>query len=272
MVGLGLSLPIGVIALAVVFFLLYKLTPLNGKQSAMAVSVLSIGAYTGYAAIHQQGVDVMVMHVAVFLVTAYVLGIITSIRKQGADGERRWFYWGPALIIGFFVVVITVDAFFVSLSMKVLPSDWQGKVLPKPGSAKSLHTAFPGVVHRNYYQKEKQFNKYLRSMELQRKRGWQVRKGWLTEKAVAGRELVFQVAVADHNGKPVSGAQVNGLFLRQSDSRQDQLFRMVELKPGFYRAKVILPAPGVWYLRMEVRRGKDLHRVQATTSVYAADK
>ena len=272
MSGLGLSLPVGVIALTLVFLILYRLTPLNGKQAAMAVSVLSIGAYTGYAAIHQQGVDVIVMHVAVFLVTAYVLGIVTSVRKAGGEEGKRWFYWGPALIIGFFVIVITVDAFFVSLSMKGLPEQWQDRILPRPSDAKKVHTVFPGVVHRNYYQKEKQFNRYLRSMELQRKRGWRVRKGWASDRPVAGTAQIFKIAVLDHEGRPVTGASVSGLFLRQSDSRLDQVFRMREYKPGYYRASVTLPVPGLWYLRLEIRRGKDLHRLQAVTSLYKSPR
>lgn len=268
MTGLSLSLPIGAMSIAIVFFVMYRFTPLNAKQAAVALSVISIGAYTGYAAISQSSADIIVMHVAVFLVTCYILGIIGS-RFDRAPAERgeRWFHWGPALIVAFFVVVITVDAVFVTLSMEGLPGNLQDRVLPEGGKGKAS-TSFPGVVHRNYYQKEKQFNRYLRGLDKQEQRGWKVRKGWLTDRPAAGDVQVFQLAVADKDGKPVTGARVAGIFLRPSDSRLDVSFRMDEFKPGWYRVGVKLPAPGMWNLRMVIQRGDELHQVHATTTVY----
>lgn len=269
MTGLSLSLPIGVLSIAIVFFVLYRLTPLNAKQAAMAMSVISIGAYTGFAAISQHSVDIMVMHVAVFLVTCYILGIIGSrFDRSAAERGERWFHWGPALIVMFFVVVITVDAVFVTLSMEGLPSNIQHKVLPATGDRQKASTAFPGVVHRNYYQKEKQFNRYLQGLDKQEQRGWKVRKGWLTARPTAGDVQVFQLAVTDKDGKPVAGAKVAGIFLRPSDSRLDVSFRMDEFKPGWYRVGVKLPAAGLWNLRMVVQRGDELHQIHATTTIY----
>ena len=102
--------------------------------------------------------------------------------------------------------------------------------------------------------------------ELQRERGWQVRKGWLSQ-PVAGQQVTFAVAVSDRDGRPVSAAAVSGRFLRSSNSRDDFDFAMSESAPGEYRAKLQMPLHGVWELVLQIRRGEDVHEIRAETSV-----
>ncbi|HSH28627.1 MAG TPA: FixH family protein, partial [Thiohalobacter sp.] len=104
----------------------------------------------------------------------------------------------------------------------------------------------------------------------QTERGWQVDRGWIGP-AVVDRTSLLQVRVLDRDGDPVSGADLEGAFLRPSDTRLDQAFRMQETaSPGIYRAELVLPATGVWELDLSIRKGEAVHHLRARTTVEAA--
>ena len=126
--------------------------------------------------------------------------------------------------------------------------------------------AFPGTVSRDYQKKEALYNDYLEQVDRQERRGWQVKKGWLSV-PVAGQKAAFQVTVSARDGSPVIGAKVYGEFLRPSDKSLDQTFVLEEKDSGLYRAGISLPVPGIWRLTLRIERGEDLHEIQATTSV-----
>lgn len=277
--GLGLILPAGVLFIVLTFYALYRLTPLNALQAAVVAALLGLSAYLPWALIHWPGADVFAMHVAVYLVTAYMLGVFTSVRARQARG--KWFHWGPAAIVIFFMVILAMDAVFVAVSVEGLPRGLDSQLLPQarkdqqegrqPESqareGASVRTAFPGMVYQNYYEQESRYNDYLARRQAQRERGWQVRKGWLTRRPQAGTPAAFQVAVQDRAGQAVRGAVIQGRFLRAADSRLDREFEMHETQPGMYQARINLPAPGRWDLHLLIRHGDAQHEVRASTSV-----
>jgi nitrogen fixation protein FixH len=144
------------------------------------------------------------------------------------------------------------------------------RLLPEPQGSEVVDSRFPGTVSHDYQEKEALYNAYLRQVEQQRARGWQVRKGWQYA-PVTGQPATFVVAVADRDDRPVTGAKVAGRFLRTSNSRDDFDFAMAEVAPGEYRVTLEMPLQGLWNLVLQVRRGNDLHEVRATTSVQPAD-
>ncbi|HPW63722.1 MAG TPA: FixH family protein, partial [Cyclobacteriaceae bacterium] len=78
---------------------------------------------------------------------------------------------------------------------------------------------------------------------------------------------LFRVAVQTREGEPLTGATVAGQFLRTSTSKLDVDFTLNETAPGVYESKVTLPAAGRWNLVLSIRKGDDLHEVQAGTTV-----
>ncbi|NIP73015.1 MAG: FixH family protein [Gammaproteobacteria bacterium] len=272
--GLSSVLPLGVVLVALGYGLLYRFTALNGQHAALVVALAAVALYLPVALLRWPGADVLGMHVAVFLLAAYVLGIIGAQRDSRhlarADRPRKWFHWAPALIVAFFVAVITVDAVFVTLSMEGAPDPLQRRLLPAPAGARNANTVFPGLVHGHFYQKEGAFNEYLERRRAQAERGWRVRKGWLTPRPLAGGAPVLQLAVEDRDGDAVRGAEVRGRFLRPSNSRLDRPFTMDEARPGIYRAAVALPEPGRWQLRLTIRKGEMVHEVRGSTRIYEA--
>ncbi|HHJ16029.1 MAG TPA: nitrogen fixation protein FixH [Gammaproteobacteria bacterium] len=266
-----LALPLGAVLEVLVFLALYLLTPMSGRQAALAVALLSVTAVMIYSLINWPGADVIAMYVAVLAVTAYLLGIVSYSREQrlaasGGRGDGRWFHWGPAVIILFFITLFAVDGVMVVISSQGLPKPLAGLLLPESAAQKQVRSAFPGTVANDFQKKEGLYNEYLQQVERQQQRGWQVSKGWLVE-PVAGQQVPFQVRVSEQDGAPVRFAQLSGTFQRPSDSRLDQTFEMGEVEPGLYRVVLSLPQPGVWNLVLKIKRGEQLHELHASTSV-----
>lgn len=258
-----LSLPIGLVLQLLVFFVLWRGVHMVAKGAALLVGLLALALYVPYAIIVWPGADVLALHVAVFSVTAYALGLITGYREAHADAGG--FHWAPTLIIAFFVVLILFNSVLVVVATRGLPEPLARVFLPD-SSERTVSSAFPGVVANDYQKKEALYNAYLEQVRAQQARGWKVRKGWVGE-AHAGKPALFQVAVTDREGAAVQGAKVRGSFLRASDTRLDQQLALAEVNPGVYQGAITLPAHGTWELLLEIRRGDDLHQVRASTSV-----
>jgi nitrogen fixation protein FixH len=264
-----LALPLGAVAQVLMFVLLYRFTPLNGKQAAVIVALLALTGLLIYSLIDWPGADVLAMYVAVLAVTAYLLGIVSHAREQqraDAQGDRRWFHWGPAVIVIFFIALFALDGVLVVISKQGLPPQLAERLLPPREDQAAVRSAFPGIVARDYQKKESLYNDYLQQVQRQEQRGWQVRKGWLATPRV-GTAGTFRVQVTERDGTPLRFAEVSGVFERPSDSRLDQAFAMQETEPGWYQADIRLPEPGSWNLILQVRRGAQLHELHASTSI-----
>jgi len=262
-----LSLPIGLALEALLFFLLYRLSPLNGVQAALVGLLLTLAIFLPYSLLHWSSVDVFVLHIVVFIMAAYLAGVLT----YGDRNAQRRFHWAPALIVLFFVVIIVVDSVFVTMSIRGLPDSLRESILPIPKSKHRVSTIFPGVVPDNNYQKESRFNAYITQREQQKARGWVIRKGWLQGVPTDNQEAVFQVQLQDHQSRPLTGLTLQGRFLRPADSRLDRDFSMNEVKPGIYRVAISLPVAGVWNLQLNALDGDtQLYEIKASTTI--ADK
>lgn len=248
----------GVFAEVLVYLVLHRGFRLNGKAAATGVALLALLIYVPWAILVWPGADVFAIHVAIFLTAAYALAMI------GGRVGRGW-HWAPALIVAFFVFVVATNVVFLGVAERGI-SGLFARLLPEPRGSTVVDSRFPGTVSHDYQEKEALYNEYLRQVERQRARGWQVRKGWLYE-PVVGQPSTFVVTVRDRAGAAIAGANVRGEFLRSSNSRDDFGFQMDEVAPGEYRTQLTMPLQGHWELVLQVRRGEDLHEVRASTSV-----
>ncbi len=176
---------------------------LDGKAAGMAIALLALLIYVPWAILTWPGADVFAIHLAIFLTVAYALGMI------GGRVGRGW-HWAPALIVGFFVVVIVTNVVFLGVAEQGITGLF-ATLLPTPQGSEVVDSRFPGTVSHDYQEKEALYNAYLRQVEKQQARGWQVRKGWLY-KPVVDQAATFVVEVHDRDGQPVSGAQIEGPF------------------------------------------------------------
>lgn len=265
-----LALPLSALVILILFLLLYRLSPLNGKQAALIAALIGLAGLFIDSLLDWPGADVLAMYTAVMMVTAYLLGIVSHARESGRDRNGgRWFHWGPAIIVIFFVVLFALDGVMVTVSKQGLPAPLADLILPEPAQSGRVRSVFPGTVANDYQKKESLYNDYLEQVKQQHQRGWQVTKGWL-QPPVVDQPAAFQVRVLEADGAPVQFARVTGEFQRPSDSSQDQAFDMQEVEPGLYRVVLSLHEPGVWTLVLHIRRGEQLHEVHASTSVKAS--
>lgn len=260
------SIALGILGEVVLYKLLRKAGRMTAGSAALVVALAVMLAYIPYAMLHWPGADVVAIHLALYLIVAYLMAVVGH--REG-EPKRGW-HWAPAIIIAFFALVVGMDVVFLGVADRGISGIF-AELLPPPDDGKVVDSRFPGTVTHDYQKKEALYNQYLEQVEEQRKRGWQVRKGWQA-RPVVNQPAVFLVKVVDAKGKPVAGAHVSGRFLRTSNSAYDFKFEMQETAPGDYRLETRMPLPGLWQLVLQVRRGDDLHEVKALTSVLAQDK
>lgn len=251
-IGLGLLLELAL------FLALRTFTRLGNKTISLTVIMSMLLVFVPWSILFWPGGDVFAIELGIFVVAAYILGIIGT----AIGGE--W-HWGPALLISFFVLVVAVDIVFVSVAGQG-SRYWLEWLLPAPRSGEEAVSRFPGVVSHDLQKKEAQYNEYLARTERQAELGWQVRKGWIGA-AVSGKPAVFRTAVADREGQPVALANVNAWFIRPSDSSKDLQVLLPEVGPGVYEVQLTLPEAGTWQLVLKIRKGDDLHEERASTNV-----
>jgi len=272
MTEMTLTIPVGIFSLLIVYLLFYRFTPLNAKQSGFIIGLLALAFYAPIALIYWPGADVLALNVTVFFMTSYMLGMFFNHREKiklsnGKDVPVKWFHWGPAVIVSFFVFVLIVDSVFVTLSKEGLPTGLQQMIVPKDMNSEKVSTLFPGVMHNNYHKKESRYNQYLRQLELIESRGWKVRKGWLAVTPVASEAGVFQIMIEDSKGMLIEGLSIKGHFMRAADSNDDIEFNMTEVKSGIHQAKIMLPSPGHWNLNISLLYGDEKFELQASTQI-----
>lgn len=252
---------IGILLEIVLFVVLTRGFRIAGKSVGMVLALLVLLLYVPYGILTWPGADVFAIHLAIFLTVAYGLGVI------GGSVGKRW-HWAPILIVAFFTLVIATNIVFLGVAEQGITGLF-ARLLPAPRDAEVVDSRFPGTVSHDYQEKEALYNAYLRQVEQQQARGWQVRKGWQYAPRV-GQPATFIVAVKDRDGVPLSGAEVDGRFLRTSNSREDIGFTMHEAAPGEYRVTLAMPLHGLWDLVLQIRRDGELHEVRAQTSVNPA--
>lgn len=258
----------GVFLIAAIYIILYNVSNMSGKMVAVVMAFTVIGTYVPVSIFMWPGADVFAIHIALYLVSVYVLAIITSQRdarrKSGKEGFG--FHWAPASIVMFFVVLIIMDSFFIMFATKGMDNNIVKMLLPEPRSGGKVSSQFPGTVSHDYHQKQNQYNEYLKRFQAQKLRNWNIRKGWLGD-AIVNKPAVFRVEIKTNEQQVVKSANVTALFLRPADSKLDQKFTLQEVEPGIYQQTVTLTEPGNWDLILKINKGSDDHEVRAKTII-----
>lgn len=254
--GLGL----GAALLVLLNLGLVRFAKVSAQWAAAVSALATIGLYVPYAILRWPGGDIFAIHLAIYLLVSLACGMLLGRRGNGL-------HWAPALLISFFILVAVMGAIFIALAERGAPTWVQNWLFPTPANQRQTASLFPGVIAYDFHKKEALYNQYLQQVERQRARGWQVQKGWVGE-AVAGEAALLRVAVQTSSGQPLTEAQVDGQFLRSATSKLDVDFKLQETAtPGVYEGRITLPAPGHWNLVLSIRKGEDVHEIQASTAL-----
>lgn len=262
MPGLLTSLGTGTAIAIISFLLFYNALKWNAKKSGFLSAAVVLGLYIPYAIIFWPGGDVFSIHLAIFGVVPYMLGMISHYREQALDSEQRkkWFHWIPALFFAFFLVVVVVNMTLVTLSTSGMSSEMLQWLLPKQKGAE-LTSQFPGVISHDYQEKESLYNEYLARLEKQKKRGWQIKQGWLVSPE-QNKPAIFQLEARDKNGQILTGLKASLQFLRPSNYKYDKSLVMQEVLDGIYQQNVSFELPGNWDVVILLTRGDDVHEIR----------
>lgn len=269
MSSLVYSLGIGVPVIILLFWIIYKMSPLKGSQVALIMILLTVIVYFPYGIINWQGVDVFAIHIAFYFMTAYGLGIITGTRetrlaREGKTEQDDKFQWPPVIIIAFFLVIAALDAVWITLAEKGLDKTIAEFILPKDKN--TVTSFFPGTVSHDFQEKEQIFNDYIAQRELQEKRGWQIKKGWV-DTPFSQQDITFKIQVLDKENQAIQDALVKVVFWYPANKAFDQQLEFSEATPGIYQKTINLAAPGCWHMVLIVEKGQDWHEVRARTWV-----
>lgn len=258
----------GVLTIATIFILLYRVSNMSGKMVAIVMAFAVVATYVPISIFIWPGADVFAIHIALYLVSVYVLGIVTSQRdlRRQSGKEGFGFHWAPAAIVTFFVVLIIMDSFFIMFATKGMNTSIAKWLLPAPASGGKVSSHFPGTVSHDYHQKQSQYNDYLKRFETQKLLNWTIRKGWLGE-AIVNNPAIFRVEIKTNTNKIVKNAKITGTFLRPADSKRDIKFTMQEIEPGVYQQSITLTERGNWDLILKIHKDNNHHEVRAKTVV-----
>lgn len=245
---MGLTLFGGLVAVVGLFALAraFRLAP---EMAGLLAGGLPLLAYVVSLFSRWPGLDVLAIHIAVFISAAFVLVVFSRYRR----GQAR-LHWVPKALIGFFVVLAVMNAGFLYVATHGLPAGLAGLLLPG-GDAASLHTGFAGTT-RHGQDAAKAIGADLSRAYRNQRLGWQVRVEGLRQLAV-GEQAVF-VHVEDENGWPVSGLQGDMRLSRPGG--EIAIHALAATGQGRYETRLNFSGAGLWLLELRLARDGKTYR------------
>lgn len=246
----------GAVVVVILHWLQGRLGLTNYWRGVISGVIPTFG-YALYAIMTGDGLDVIAIHVAIFLATATVLSLLAS-DKQNSSG--RAMHWAPKALIAFFVLLFVVDAAFVSIATQGVPPWVASLILPR-AKDHPVYTGFSGVTEHTETA-AKAVNQQLKKRSDEQGLGWDVELGGLSA-LVAGQEVsnVLTMRLHDRQKQPIQNAVVTLDIFRPGNVDTLAQLRLQQDKAGEYRATVRIPHAGSWVVKLIIEAdGKRIER------------
>ncbi len=133
------------------------------------------------------------------------------------------------ILLGFFGVMIAVNAYFVVVAVK----------------------SFPGEDVPRSYRQGLEYNTTIEAREAQAKLGWTARVNVVTDN---GQSLILEIT--DKNGEGVDGLSTEGTLRHLVDTGNDRPLSFEGTGGGRYVVK-LTPLSGRWVLNAQATKGED---------------
>jgi nitrogen fixation protein FixH len=137
-----------------------------------------------------------------------------------------------AWLVGFFLVVATVNGVFIYAGVK----------------------SWPGLVSEHSYEEGLAYNRTLAAVRANAALGWSARLDYRAGQAV--------LTLTDRDGRAIDGMQVEAVFTRPLGQTAEIAVALPARGGGRYSAAVALPLAGQWEMAVTVDGARD--RFQAT--------
>jgi nitrogen fixation protein FixH len=214
---------------------------LAGLIPLLAYFVLIVGRWPG--------LDVVAIHISVFLAAALVLFALTQFRRRSVGR----LHWAPKLLTGFFLGLVVINASLLYIATKGLPGPLAGWWL---GSDKGavVYSGFSGVVEHGQGA-AKAVSAELSQAHRESELGWQVEVSGL-DSVDAARAV--RVRVKDRTGLPVDRIKAELRLLRPGAAQPTLILPLGTLDAGVYGGTLRLPASGRWLAELRLLRDHEL--------------
>lgn len=159
-------------------------------------------------------------------------------KDDATPDARRKDLWIPGCIVLFFVGLISLEVWFVSIANRT----------------------FSGLVTDNAYGVGLNYNDVLARREAEKRLGWSADLTFRQHSALAGR---LTLVVTDAGGTALNHAVVRGTAELMTRFPQIQPIDFVRQPAGDYQAELRVPLAGRWFVRIKVEQnGQAVHAIE----------
>jgi nitrogen fixation protein FixH len=194
------------------------------------------------------GLDVVAMHISIFLAAGLVLFAVTQFRQHSVGRM----HWAPKLLIAFFLGLVVVNGSLLYIATKGLPDPLARWWLGSDGRA--VYSGFSGVVAHGQGA-AKAVSSELSQAQRESELGWQVEVAGLD-----GNDSVrsIQVRVKDRSGLPIDRLEAELRLLRPGAAQAALTVPLAALDAGTYGGVLRLPASGRWLAELRLLRDREV--------------
>jgi nitrogen fixation protein FixH len=203
------------------------------------------------------GLDVVAMHISVFLAAGLVLFAVSQFRRRSAGHM----HWVPKLLVAFFIGLVVVNGSLLYIATKGLPEPIGRWWLGSEGGA--VYSGFSGVVEHGQ-NAAKAISSELSEAHRESRLGWQVEiSGFDTGKL----EQIVEIRVRDRTGLPVNRVEAKLLLQRPGAAASVAAQPLIPLAAGVYGGTLNLPAAGRWLIKVQLLQEGVIH-YQSTQELF----
>ena len=211
---------------------------------ALLAGIVPLVSYFALIVGNWPGLDVVSIHISVFLAAALVLHAFSEYRKR-SSGRM---HWAPKLLTLFFIGLIFLNGTLLYISTQGLPESIGRWWLGSAGGP--VYSGFSGVVSHGQGA-AKAVSSELSETHRESLVGWEVDVDGLRDE---GRRRAVEIRVRDRTGLPVEHLEVEMRTMRPGAAQPVAALPMQAAQPGVYRATLALPAAGRWLVEFGLQR------------------
>lgn len=211
---------------------------------AVLAGVIPLLAYFASIVGRWPGLDVVAIHISVFLAAALVLFAMSQFRRRGAGRM----HWAPKLLTGFFIGLVFVNAALLYIATQGLPEPLGRWWLGSKGGA--VYSGFSGVVAHGQ-SAAKAVSSELSQAHRESLLGWQVEMSGLDD---AGNARAIRVRVKDRTGLPAERVEAEIRLARPGAAAPALTLPLRAAEAGVYVGMLTLPETGRWLAELRLSR------------------
>ena len=238
----------GLLAVLVLYAIGGRIRNLPPILRAVLAGLIPLLAYFLLIVGRWPGLDVVAMHISVFLAAGLVLHAVTQFRRRSGG-----MHWVPKLLIAFFLGLVVVNGSLLYIATKGLPEPLGRWWLGSDGGA--VYSGFSGVVEHGQ-SAAKAVSSELSQAHRESELGWQVEVVGIDGDS---SERVVEVRVRDRTGLPVDRIEAELRLLRPGAAQPTLTRSLNALDAGVYGGVLGLPASGRWLIEVRLLQDGKLH-------------